>query len=65
MDIFLKGLQEAFILIFSLDPTLLEIINHTLQVTLWALLFASVLGVPLGAMFRLALLPWQAVHHHD
>ena len=53
MTTFIQGFKEAILLIWSLDPTLLEIINHTLQVTLWALLFASVLGVPLGAMLGL------------
>ena len=53
MSTFTQGLREAFLLIIALDPTLLEIINHTLQVTLLALLFASVLGVPLGAMLGL------------
>lgn len=53
MTTFTEGLREAFLLIIALDPTLLEIINHTLQVTLVALLFAGVLGVPLGAMLGL------------
>jgi len=44
-----QGLYEAARLIFSLDPDLLEIVGLSLQVTLTAVLIASLIGLPLGA----------------
>jgi len=43
------GLKEAFSLVLSLDSDLLEIVGLSLQVTLSAVLIASVIGLPIGA----------------
>lgn len=44
-----QGLVQAFALIVSLDSDLIEIILRSLQVTLSAVLIASLIGLPLGA----------------
>jgi len=44
-----QGTIEAFRLIFTLDPDLLEIIALSLRVTVTAVLIASLIGLPLGA----------------
>ncbi len=44
-----QGTIEAFRLIFTLDPDLLEIIGLSLRVTVTAVLIASLIGLPLGA----------------
>ncbi|MEM9333081.1 MAG: ABC transporter permease [Pseudomonadota bacterium] len=49
MSDILDGLWQAFQLILSLDPDLLEIIFLSLRVTLTAVLIASLIGMPLGA----------------
>ena len=54
MDVFLRGLADAFRLLWRLDPALLEIIGLTLRVTLGALAIALLLGIPLGAAAGLA-----------
>lgn len=43
------GLTEAFWLVVTLDPHLVEITLRSLQVTLTAVAFATAIGVPLGA----------------
>ena len=57
MDLILEGLQKAFALIIHLDRELLGIIGLSLRVSGIALLFAAVLGVPLGAVLGLARVP--------
>lgn len=47
-DIF-SALIQASILLFSLDPDLMEIIWRSLKVTLSAVFIASIIGLPLGA----------------
>lgn len=49
MSDILQGMLEAFNLIFTLDADLFEIIFLSLQVTLSAVLIASIIGMPLGA----------------
>lgn len=49
MDEILEGAREAGRLIVTLDPDLMEIIFLSLQVTLSAVVIASVIGLPLGA----------------
>ena len=44
-----QGTIEAFRLIFTLDPDLLEIVGLSLRVTVTAVLIASLIGLPLGA----------------
>lgn len=45
----LQGLLDAWILIFTLDPDLIEIVGLSLRVTLSAVVIASLIGLPLGA----------------
>lgn len=45
----LEGLKQAFMLIVSFDADLYEIVLLSLQVTLTAVLIASLIGIPLGA----------------
>lgn len=49
MNDILQGMLSAFQLIISLDADLFEIIILSLQVTLTAVIIASVIGMPLGA----------------
>lgn len=43
------GILQAFRLVFSLDQELFEIVLRSLQVTLTAVVIASIIGLPLGA----------------
>lgn len=62
MEVFLKGLADAFRLLWHLDSELLEVVGLTLQVTLGALAIALVIGLPAGAAVGLARrLPGRAV----
>jgi tungstate transport system permease protein len=54
VEVFLKGLADAFRLLWHLDPALLEIVGLTLRVTLGALAIALLLGIPIGAAVGLA-----------
>ncbi|MFD0917723.1 ABC transporter permease [Pseudahrensia aquimaris] len=49
MNELLEGLSTALRLVFSADRELLEITARSLQVTLSAVLIASLIGLPLGA----------------
>ena len=49
----LRGLTEAIRLIFTLDESLFEIIGLSLRVSGIALLFSTVIGIPLGAAMGL------------
>lgn len=53
MQALFSGFQEALQLIFGLDPYLVNIIAVSLRVTGVALLFSTLLGVPLGAFLGL------------
>ncbi|MFO7952273.1 MAG: ABC transporter permease [Bacillota bacterium] len=48
-----EGILEAFHLIFSLDPDLLQIVFLSLRVSILAIIIATLLGVPLGALLGL------------
>ena len=48
MSFIIEGLQKAFVLILSLDKEILQIVLFSLKVSSIAILFASLLGVPLG-----------------
>ena len=54
MEVFLKGLTDAFRLLWHLDPALLETVGLTLRVTLGALAIALLFGIPPGAAVGLA-----------
>ena len=49
----LKGIAEAFSLILTLDPYLVQIVLLSLQVSLLAVVFATLAGVPLGTYLGL------------
>jgi len=49
----LRGLIQAFQLIVTRDPALFEIVTLSLQVSGVALLFSTLIGIPLGAMLGL------------
>lgn len=49
----LKGIAEAFSLILTLDPYLVQIVLLSLQVSLLAVIFATLAGVPLGTYLGL------------
>jgi len=53
MGIIWEGLQQAVQLIASGDPELVEITLRSLQVSFYAILMASAVGVPLGAAIGL------------
>ena len=52
-----QGFTEAFRLIFALDPALLEIVTLSLRVSGIALLFSTLIGIPLGAAMGLNRFP--------
>jgi len=49
----LKGIAEAFCLIVTFDPCLMQIVFLSLQVSLLAVVFAALAGVPLGTYLGL------------
>ena len=49
MNDLMQGLGQAALLILRLDPELLDITARSLQVSLSAVIFASLMGLPLGA----------------
>jgi tungstate transport system permease protein len=51
-DLF-RGLQQALALILQRDPVLWEIVRLTFEVSGVALLFSSLIGIPLGALLGL------------
>lgn len=57
MNDILQGVVQAFQLIFSLNLTLYEIIWLSLSVSGMALLFSSLVGIPLGAWLGLKRFP--------
>ncbi|HRQ36847.1 MAG TPA: ABC transporter permease [Chloroflexota bacterium] len=48
MDILVQVFQNAIQLLFSFDPELMGIVGLTLRVTGFALLFAMLIGIPIG-----------------
>ena len=53
IDEIVRGIAEAFRLIVTLDPALMEVVSLSLRVSGIALLFSTVIGIPLGAMLGL------------
>ncbi len=53
----IQGVTEAFRLIITLDPALLEIVILSLRVSGIALLFSTLIGIPLGAAMGLNRFP--------
>ena len=50
MDSIIEGLRKAFFLILNLNPELLNIIFLSLKVSGTALIIATIIGLPLGAL---------------
>lgn len=48
MDLILQGIVEAFRMVFTLDPEIVDITLLTLKVSGTATLFSLVIGIPLG-----------------
>lgn len=61
METIIQGFISAFLLITALDPTLLNIIWLSLQVSGAALLLAALLGLPVGALLALKRLPLRGL----
>jgi len=57
MQDFAGAFAEAFRLVASLDPDLIEIVLLSLQVSLAAVLAASLIGLPLGALLAVTRFP--------
>ena len=57
MDSIIEGFSKAFFLILHFDPELLGIIFLSLEVSGTALILASILGLPLGALTGLKKFP--------
>jgi len=53
MNDLLQGLLQAFYLIISFDPALYEVIWFSLYVSGFALVYSTVIGIPLGAFLGL------------
>jgi tungstate transport system permease protein len=60
MDDFGGAFGEAFALILTGDPDLLEIVGLSLQVSLSAVICSAVLGLPLGALIAVYRFPGRA-----
>ncbi|MFZ0548261.1 MAG: ABC transporter permease [Candidatus Promineifilaceae bacterium] len=54
METLVEALQNALRLLTSLDPALLEIMGLTLRVTGEALIFAMIIGIPIGVAMGLS-----------
>jgi len=48
-----EGLIEAFRLIVSFDPALIEIVFLSLQVSITAIILSTIIGIPMGALLGL------------
>lgn len=53
MSRLLEGLIEAFRLIISFDPELLQIVFLSLRVSIMAIILATLIGIPLGTLLGL------------
>jgi len=61
MDTIVAAFVEALKLILSFDSVVLDIVWRSLQVTGWALLFSTLIGIPLGAWFALHDFPGKRI----
>ena len=50
MDYILNGFVEAFRLIFSFDPEIIQIVLLSLYVSFSSTLYATLIGIPLGIL---------------
>jgi tungstate transport system permease protein len=61
MDSIIEGFRRAFLLIVHLDPELLKIIFLSIEVSAAALLIATMLGLPVGAVIGLRKFPGRGL----
>ena len=61
MDSIIEGFRRAFLLIVHLDPELLKIIFLSIEVSAAALLIATTLGLPVGAVIGLRKFPGRSL----
>jgi tungstate transport system permease protein len=61
MDSIIEGFRRAFLLIVHLDPELLKIIFLSIEVSAAALLIATTLGLPVGAVIGLRKFPGRGL----
>ncbi|RED53947.1 ABC transporter permease [Aestuariispira insulae] len=61
MDALLDAVMTAFSLILTMDADLVEIAGLSLNVSLTALLIASLIGLPLGSLLAMARFPGRRV----
>jgi len=61
MDSIIEGFRKAFLLIIHLDPELLKIIFLSIEVSAAALLIATTLGLPVGAVIGLRKFPGRGL----
>ncbi|MFZ3582539.1 ABC transporter permease [Loktanella sp. DJP18] len=59
MNTITEGIVAALRLIVTLDPDLIEISLRSLQVTLTALVFASLIAIPLGTVLAVQRFRWR------
>ena len=57
----MEALKEAIRLILSFDPAVIEIVLHSLQVTLTALVISMILGIPGGTWLALNRFPGKRI----
>lgn len=53
MDLFIDGIIKAFQMLLSGDPEIYEITATTLKVSLTAIFFSTIVGIPLGVLLGL------------
>ncbi len=56
-----EALREAIALLLAGNPDVLAIVWRSLHVTLLALLFSTIIGIPIGTWFAIARLPFKRV----
>lgn len=61
MDLLFDSLQSAFLLLFSLDPELFEIVGVSLKVSFGATLIASIVGIPFGFIIAYSIFPGKRI----
>lgn len=61
MQTLFDGIAQAIRLIIGGDPVLLEIMGRSLQVTISALTFSTLIGIPVGVWFAFARFPGKRV----
>lgn len=57
MGILIEGVKQGLILVWSMDPEIIQVTLMSLQVSLTALLIAGLCGIPLGAALALKDIP--------